>query len=126
MSAKNWSDCPRCRILAARFDDQIKKIVDERYYGKVSPQQFRLVQRAVEKIENPYSNERQPSLREDYEVFVDKEGRLKFRYLGSCEYCGYDIAGSYETKVDPTPTGTTAEDAADFAVKNMHLVEVDE
>lgn len=84
MSAKNYTDCPRCR-------DRTKALKEERFreasasYGKVSQLEFE------ELIQTARDTKAQPgTLAEYYEWEFSKSGKWRFLYSCSCP-CGFQF-----------------------------------
>lgn len=83
MSADNWTVCPQCRKNA--LEAQTKAILEAgKSYGKVLPEKFiEMTKEANKPIE--YKG----TLREDYELGVNKEGVFSVSYAARCQECDY-------------------------------------
>ena len=86
MSATDWSICPICK----------KKLEDikREKYGKVSAEEY---EELIAQFK-PEDNESEESVREDYEVYFDKEGNWVFDGGAGCENCGTDWEGKFIMK----------------------------
>lgn len=93
MSADAWRICPKCTRVES------KKAVAEREadeaYGKVSKDEWQRLQKYADSLRD----EPEETLREDYEIFMDEDGKLYINYRCSCGICGFSHHYEYEKKV---------------------------
>tara|TARA_B100001964_G_C13855009_1_gene431878 strand:- start:140 stop:445 length:306 start_codon:yes stop_codon:yes gene_type:complete len=91
MSATNWASCPKCLKLVECGQSKLLQDIKEKY-GKIPANEW------LNLLEK--SKDRRPlghTLREDYEVYTDLNGKFYIKYNCSCEVCGF----SYEfNKID--------------------------
>ena len=80
MSADNWGICPKC------YQSKFKKMKDS--YGKVSQEEYlKMINR------NPLLD---ATLREDYEIWTDKDGTFNIIYNCHCEECNFTYKYKFE------------------------------
>jgi hypothetical protein len=84
MSADAWRVCPKCLQKAEN-----KK---ESSYGKVSEEQYL---RILSELDN-LKDEDIETLREDYEMFTNYEGKFYVSYSCSCSVCHFNFEYKYE------------------------------
>lgn len=98
----NWSICPAC----ARADIPHREILELKAelssaYGNLSEADFaELKERTDAKIEAfraELTNDR--TLKEDYEIGIDRGGLFRVVYRASCEKCGFKYEYDYEIRV---------------------------
>ena len=79
MSANNWDTCPRCKkkLEATRAKAAASA---EKEYGKVPPDEYLTMVKAAKLI----GGKLEQTLREDWEIGVDEDGRFYVSYSGSC------------------------------------------
>lgn len=86
MSADNWAQCPRCR---ERLNEKKKKAETKaaNAYGIVAPGEFKKLEAEAAAI----GVDPELTLREDYELGIDHEGKFYVRYSGKCreDECGF-------------------------------------
>ncbi len=85
MSADNWTTCPNCRQLAET------KVASS--YGKVSEDEYLAILEAKKSIKN------EPTLREDYEMWTDEDGKFTVSYSCSCSVCKFHFDYKYSQDV---------------------------
>lgn len=83
MSADNWGKCPLCESKKAQALKNLKE-----QYGKISQEEYEDLKEELESNEDDDEYEDGDTLREDYEVGVDKKGYAYINYCGSCQKCG--------------------------------------
>lgn len=83
MSADNWAICPKCN--AANIADKEKAQIEAgAAYGKVAPAEYRkMMEAAYAPIET------ETTLREDYEIGVNRNGEFSVNYGCSCSVCNF-------------------------------------
>lgn len=93
MSADNWGICPRCK---ATNDSEHEKLIEQLRdgYGKISEAEYIALRKRVS--DKPKLVE---TLREDYEIFTDEDGKFTVDYGCSCSKCGFSHAHSYSEQV---------------------------
>lgn len=91
MSADRWTICPKCK---SKRDITIKALREKaaNIYGKVTQEEF-LSQMAD--ISNKQSEEQEKTLREDWEIGMDKFGSFMLDYRASCNCCNYKYSYKY-------------------------------
>jgi hypothetical protein len=98
MSADNWTTCPKCRRTAER--ERAEKIASATArYGQDRPEDWLYLMREAEK-----PLDLKETLREDYYIGVDDEGRFVARYCCRCEECGF--AHEFEHAAELLPLDT--------------------
>jgi len=90
MAARNWGLCPKCTADALRLHEANVKKIDE-VYGKISQEDYL---KLVKQAENPVKIEE--TLREDYDIGVEQDGKFSILYRCSCEKCGFKHSFKYE------------------------------
>lgn len=90
MSADNWAQCPRCTaVRTAEFKARDAAI--QASYGAVSVSEFDEARRALA-ADMAKFEDREPTFREDYEIYGAESGTVKVRYGGSCDDCGLSLS----------------------------------
>lgn len=98
MSADNWTTCPQCVKQAAKNAENLYAKA-AKLYGKVGHDEYtKAMEDAVQA--SGYRDRVQHSLREDYELGVDSDGKFSVSYWCSCKTCGF----SWSYKVDGVDT----------------------
>ena len=77
MSADNWGICPKC------------KQKQESLYGKVSEEEYL---KTLNK-KNEYT------LREDYEIYTDENGKFHIDYACSCSKCKFTFEYAFSKNI---------------------------
>lgn len=90
MSADNWAICPQCTSKLKAGHEKLTSRA-KASYGKVSPEKYAELIEAV-KFEPPASS----TLREDYEIGVDRNGLFYINYGCSCSACGFSFSFKHE------------------------------
>ncbi len=94
MSANRWSDCPRCKTKAE--EDRANAVKEaEAAYGKLPAKEYTAL---AAKADKPLPFERD-SLREDWEIRLTPEGKIKIDYYCSCEDCGLKFSLKREADI---------------------------
>ena len=84
MSADNWCPCPKCKKVA---NDKL-----EISYGNVPEGEYlRLLENKSKTDEN--------TLREDYEIWTDPEGKFTVSYSCICSVCDFSFEYRYSKQV---------------------------
>ena len=99
MSADNWGDCPRC----LKNQDNEKAAAQERAraaYGTVTAKEYELLLVTA----NAPVKAHIETLREDYEVRMDREGTFTVDYAASCQTCGFRFSFEHSAVVDLSGT----------------------
>lgn len=85
MSANNWTICPKCKRKKEAEAERLR-MKSLAAYGTVSAERYaELCGKARDAKESPLQN----SMREDYEIGVDSEGRFSVSYRANCTACGF-------------------------------------
>jgi hypothetical protein len=86
MSADAWRECPQC---LARGENKKKEeaMTAKKAYGKVSMEEFDRIRQA--ELESDDDTEQLETLREDYEISMQQDGKLYIDYACSCTECGF-------------------------------------
>lgn len=92
MSADNWTYCPRCRERTDKLNETRIK-APGKAYGKVAQDIYLKLLEDAKKLV-PYDE----SLREDYEIGIDKEGKFYVDYSAGCD-CGFKFQYKHEEKI---------------------------
>lgn len=87
MSADNWADCPRCKVIREAALTERERAV-ENAYGKVPVAEFDAMRAELERDANTLID---PTFREDYEIYGAEDGVVKVRYQGRCKDCGLSL-----------------------------------
>jgi hypothetical protein len=96
VTASNWADCPRCLYLAAAgAERRITELRDS--YGKVSADEYAAMAKAATVAQVV---PRDPTFREDYEIFGARDGVVKVSYSGSCAVCGLGLDFTTEKLIE--------------------------
>jgi hypothetical protein len=83
MSADRWAKCPKClKELNANLKSAYGKVSEDEYL-------YALVQ----------VNEQDETLREDYEVKTDEDGRFTVNYSCQCTICKFKFEYRYKQAV---------------------------
>lgn len=99
MSAKNWTECPRCKAMAQAKKARLERLT-ETAYGKMPQEKYQRLLRAVKR---PIKLE--DTLREYYEWGFD-EGVFSINYHVSCTGCGFAFQHIHQQRVpDLDPEG---------------------
>ena len=81
MGANNWRECPKCLKVQKNAVDELKAL-----YGKIPREDYE--KRLSEVYPSPDSDYDYSSLREDWSLGVDEQGKFSVSYHCSCEECG--------------------------------------
>lgn len=98
MSASNWRQCPKC--LKKKADAAAARIAKAKeLYGKVPQEDYDANMRLA--VAEQTTMVEEDSLREDYQVFVDKNGNFGVGYSASCnaEGCSFSFRFKHEEKI---------------------------
>jgi hypothetical protein len=96
MSADAWRVCPRCRDRADKKAEQEAIDVTAKY-GKIPHDEYmREFKAATARAEE----ELEDTLREDYELRTDEEGRFYVNYSCYCTACGFEHKFRHEQQLD--------------------------
>ena len=84
MSADNWAICPRCKV---RRGDRFRAldVALTESYGQVPVEEF---DRLRAERDREVGTEQERTFREDYEFWMDENGRFTATYSGGCRECG--------------------------------------
>lgn len=95
MSANNWATCPNC-LEKALNDKSLASATAREAYGVVSQLEYEnMMQRARNMPAGPSSE----TLREDYEIGLEADGRFYVTYTGQCTRCSFKHHFSYEKSI---------------------------
>jgi hypothetical protein len=87
MSANNWRVCPKCKAeMTAKRERTIAKA--RAMYGKVTSEAY---ERAIKSAEAFSAEPNVELLREDWELYTDKDGVFHVAYRASCSHCGLNF-----------------------------------
>jgi hypothetical protein len=88
MSADNWTVCPKCYASAltkkAKLDNDVQK-----NYGKTSIANFLILKKEAEEFDPERID---PTMREDYELGVNRDGTFYVIYSCSCNQCSFNFS----------------------------------
>jgi hypothetical protein len=96
MSADNWAACHRC-LLRAERERERKPEEAAAAYGKVDRAAWLEMQASAGGTVTPGEFK---TFREDYEIGVREDGKLKINYGGSCSACGLTAKFRHEVQVE--------------------------
>jgi len=85
MSADRWGVCPRCNKIAT---EKKKALLEkaEKGYGKISSDDYtKLMNEAT-----GMAFTRESTLREDYEIHTNPNGKFSIGYFCRCDKCGFE------------------------------------
>jgi hypothetical protein len=97
MSANRWSQCQKCRVLRDKaIADAIERA--KAAYGTVSEKKYQAVLQEVlanaDKV--PELGE---SLREDWDIGIEQDGKFSVGYRAYCEKCDFSFEYRYEQDI---------------------------
>ena len=102
MSANNWTDCPKCKVVKAKaLEDAEAKL--KKQYGKIPANRYEkelsLLKRGLlnEQDENEDDEE---NLREDWERGITSDGKVYVRYRAMCQKCNFVYNHKHEEQID--------------------------
>ena len=98
MSADNWRVCPQCVAKERAEVAALKKLADKSY-GKVSAQEWQSKIAAIAERES-LEDDMPASLREDYELWIDDNGKFHVSYRASCQDCPYKFSFKHEYQTE--------------------------
>jgi hypothetical protein len=90
MSADNWGTCPKCKADEEARKQRAKEKLDESY-GKIPAAEY--LRKAEQLGVVPEYN---PTLREDYQIYIDDAGVFSVEYRARCEVCGFEFVHDFE------------------------------
>lgn len=89
MSADNWAHCPRCtRRGTERLE--ARETAVQALYGTVPVNEFDNARRELQAEKDKFAR-RDPTFREDYEIYGAETGVVTVSYSGSCRECGLQL-----------------------------------
>lgn len=94
MSADNWAVCPRFDMHNER-DRRIARRRADAAYGKVSKEKWL----ALEAKANAPTPNAKRTLREDWEISTESEGKFYIRYYSGCSVCGFQHTFKHDSYV---------------------------
>jgi hypothetical protein len=90
MSADNWRDCPKC-LAKAKADKVKREEAAEQAYGKVPKEEYlALLAEAGKPVEV------EDTMREDYELGIDQNGKFYVIYRADCQDCPFVFTYRHE------------------------------
>ena len=113
MSASNWRHCPICERKELAELQAEKTALEEKIGSEPGPEREQAIQGILrvfgrmETIEDRDDDTENPRLREDYEIWTDKNGFLRADYHGECQDCG----AKFSWELPPVRTTFCAPDA---------------
>lgn len=102
MSADNWAQCPKCKMINESKAYELDAKVLEAY-GKKDPMDFlklrdeALTFRTRIKEDGNFTE----TLREDYSIGI-QDGEFSVGYRAGCATCGFSFSYNYETPIEVT------------------------
>ena len=92
MSARQYSECPKCEKLEAQRQQEAKAAADKAY-GKVKPDRYgQLVLEALpRKLDD--------TLAEYFELGIEPGDVFKMHYSCGCQVCGFEFRADWECPV---------------------------
>lgn len=96
MSADRWGVCPRCK---AKREDDVRALDSDlaQSYGEVPIEQFGHLRAERDKLANA---EPEHTLREDYEIWIDEDGRFYASYAAHCSVCQFQHTLHQDEQLD--------------------------
>jgi hypothetical protein len=95
MSADAWRVCPRCEVKRQKEIEDGQAAVEAAYGNVHSEEYIRLISE-----QNQLETERAPeTLREDYEIWMDEDGKFSVSYHGGCATCGFSFEYKFSKQV---------------------------
>lgn len=95
MSADNWTKCPQCK-LNTEIEKSTLLARAESQYGKVDAKQYTLMVDAAKAIG---AKELKQTLREDYSIGLDEDGRFYTSYSCYCNVCFFEFTHDHNQSV---------------------------
>ena len=107
MSASNWTECPKCKIVKSKALEDAKAKLTKRY-GKMPADEYvaamdRLQRGLLSKNEDDDEREDEfngEPLREDYEQGVGRDGKFSIFYRADCQQCDFVFTYKHEEQID--------------------------
>lgn len=100
MSANNWTYCPQC-IRNGVIKTEAARRKAAASYGKVSADEYAGL------LADADNEERiQETMREDYELGVDRGGEFEICYSCSCDKCGFRFTFKHKEDAKVNQDGT--------------------
>ena len=95
MSANNWRRCPKCEL---NQDKERQKALDEigATYGKVPSGEWL---KKCKEIQSKFG-ELEESMREDYELSTNDQGRFYVSYCCSCSVCKFKFHFKHQEQIN--------------------------
>jgi hypothetical protein len=94
VSSDNWAFCPKCKADRAKAAlSAIKKAQDA--YGKVSAKEYIEL---VDEADSIAEGDREPTLREDFDIGVAPDGEFSVVYTCHCK-CGFSYTFRHSQNV---------------------------
>lgn len=96
MSADNWADCPRCKVIRETALVERERAVEDAY-GKVPVAEFDAMRADLERDKSTLAD---PTFREDYEIYGAEDGVVRVKYSGHCRDCNLRLKFEHEHPLD--------------------------
>lgn len=110
MSGDRYDECPRCKMLATKWDDHMKGYL-KTFYGKVEPEAYEELRAKVNQITNPFANYHS-AVRLDYGAGVADDGSMEVYAYANCENdCGFEAGHQATVETVLQPPGDALGDA---------------
>ncbi len=94
VSATAWQICPRCYATAVKaHEKELAEVAQS--YGKINSAEWIERNAAAQQPTNL-----EETLREDYEMLIEKNGNFYISYQASCEICGFEHSFKHEEQLD--------------------------
>lgn len=96
MSVDNWTVCPKCKKLAQQAQEEdLQKLLKK--YGEIPAIDFMADLNALNARPKPVQSS---TLREDYQISIDINGKFSVNYRARCEICEFSFQFTHEkTKI---------------------------
>ncbi len=93
MSANNWTECPKCKRDKAA---NIKKLKSRHAteYGKIPLAEYQKIGEQITDLES--ESDGGETLREDYEIWINKDGVFTVDYGCSCDRCKFKFSFKHQ------------------------------
>lgn len=95
MTTDNWAVCPKCEELA-KIEYAKKKDELEKSYGVIPQKEY---EKLLYELSQIPKTKRGETLREYYEITIDKDGVFRIDYTCHCDRCGFNYIFSHSDKI---------------------------
>lgn len=96
MSARNWSECPKCLKKLEKEKERLRLEAGDKY-GKISKDDYLTLLKEIES--SIPEGLKEYTLREDYEIGTDEYGLFEISYKCCCDRCGFKYNFKHEEQL---------------------------